>query len=124
MKAKDYFVRDDLLEAAPLEYLHLDSWDQGTWSTGTPTTPCCRRCGAFRAPPLPLEQVYLNTGTWRGRYYKSTQDDSFISWKNMTYVIFYQEGERRTPSRFSKPGPGPEDGLAVPGFHVLAVLGR
>ena len=25
MKAKDYFVRDDLLEAAPLEYLHLDS---------------------------------------------------------------------------------------------------
>ena len=40
------------------------------------------------------EQIYLNTGTWRARYQKSFRDHSFISWKNMTYVIFYRDDER------------------------------
>lgn len=40
------------------------------------------------------EQIYLNTGTWRARYQKSVRDNSFISWKNMTYVIFYRDNER------------------------------
>jgi UDP-2,3-diacylglucosamine pyrophosphatase LpxH len=39
-------------------------------------------------------QVYLNTGTWRSRYQKAIRDNSFISWKNMTYVIFYRQDER------------------------------
>jgi hypothetical protein len=39
----------------------------------------------------------LNTGTWRGRYTKATRDGSFVSWKNMTYVIFYKPDERETP---------------------------
>jgi hypothetical protein len=40
------------------------------------------------------EQIYLNTGTWRTRYQKADRDNSFIGWKNMTYVIFYRDGER------------------------------
>jgi UDP-2,3-diacylglucosamine pyrophosphatase LpxH len=39
-------------------------------------------------------QLYLNTGTWRTRYQKAVRDNSFISWKNMTYVIFYRQEER------------------------------
>jgi UDP-2,3-diacylglucosamine pyrophosphatase LpxH len=39
-------------------------------------------------------QLYLNTGTWRARYQKAVRDTSFISWKNMTYVIFYRSEER------------------------------
>jgi UDP-2,3-diacylglucosamine pyrophosphatase LpxH len=40
------------------------------------------------------EQVYLNTGTWRMRYQKAVRDNSFIGWKNMTYVVFYRDNER------------------------------
>jgi UDP-2,3-diacylglucosamine pyrophosphatase LpxH len=40
------------------------------------------------------EQLYLNTGTWRARYQKASRDNSFVSWKNMTYVIFYRQNER------------------------------
>jgi UDP-2,3-diacylglucosamine pyrophosphatase LpxH len=96
MKAKDYFVKDDLLAAAPQEYLHLDSRVRYV-VYGHTHDSLVSPVRSFPDSPAPLEQVYLNTGTWRGRYYKATQDDSFISWKNMTYVIFYQEGERGTP---------------------------
>jgi UDP-2,3-diacylglucosamine pyrophosphatase LpxH len=41
-----------------------------------------------------MEQIYLNTGTWRTRYQKSVRDNSFIGWKNMTYLIFYRDNER------------------------------
>jgi UDP-2,3-diacylglucosamine pyrophosphatase LpxH len=96
MQAKDYFVKDDLLEAAPQEYLHLDSRVRYV-VYGHTHDPLESPVRSLPDSPAPLEQVYLNTGTWRGRYYKATQDDSFIAWKNMTYVIFYQEGERGTP---------------------------
>jgi UDP-2,3-diacylglucosamine pyrophosphatase LpxH len=96
MQAKDYFVKDDLLEAVPQEYLHLDSRVRYV-VYGHTHDPLVSPVRSFEAAPAPLEQVYLNTGTWRGRYYKATQDDSFIAWKNMTYVIFYQAGERGTP---------------------------
>ena len=39
-------------------------------------------------------QLYINTGTWRARYQKAIRDNSFISWKNMTYLIFYRQDER------------------------------
>ncbi|MGA9754144.1 MAG: hypothetical protein WBV23_03290 [Desulfobaccales bacterium] len=93
MRAKDYFVKDDLLEAAPQEYLHLDSRVRYV-VYGHTHDPLVSPVRSATAAPDPLEQVYLNTGTWRGRYYKATQDDSFIAWKNMTYIIFYQAGER------------------------------
>jgi UDP-2,3-diacylglucosamine pyrophosphatase LpxH len=96
IKAKDYFVKDDLLEAAPKEYFQLDPRIRYVvyGHTHDPLVSPVRVIPAF---PDHLEQVYLNTGTWRGRHFKSTQDDSFISWKNMTYVIFYQAGERGGP---------------------------
>jgi UDP-2,3-diacylglucosamine pyrophosphatase LpxH len=95
-KAKDYFMKDDLLEAAPQEYLHMDSRVRYVvyGHTHDPLVSAVRTTPGVAAP---VEKVYLNTGTWRGRYFKCTQDNSFISWKNMTYVIFYQEGERNTP---------------------------
>lgn len=93
MRAKDYFVRDDLLAAAPQEYFHLDSRIRYV-VYGHTHDPLISAVRSVPDAANPLDQVYLNTGTWRGRYFKATQDDSFIFWKNMTYVIFYREGER------------------------------
>jgi UDP-2,3-diacylglucosamine pyrophosphatase LpxH len=93
MEAKDYFVKDDLLEAAPGEYSHLDPRIRYV-VYGHTHDPLASPVRSIAGSAGPLEQVYLNTGTWRGRHFKCTQDDSFISWKNMTYVIFYREGER------------------------------
>ena len=44
----------------------------------------------------PKEQVYLNTGTWRTRYYKTTEGLGFIGWKNLSYVSFFKKEERGT----------------------------
>jgi UDP-2,3-diacylglucosamine pyrophosphatase LpxH len=93
MRAKDYFVKDDLLEASPQEYSHLDPRMRYV-VYGHTHDPLVSAVRSIPAVPAPLEQVYLNTGTWRGRYFKCNQDDSFISWKNITYVIFYRDGER------------------------------
>jgi UDP-2,3-diacylglucosamine pyrophosphatase LpxH len=96
MKAKDYFVKDDLLEAAPQEYFQLDPRIRYV-VYGHTHDPLVSAVRTTPDTAFPLEQVYLNTGTWRGRYFKCTQDNSFIAWKNMTYVIFYREGERGNP---------------------------
>lgn len=92
-KAADYFRKDDLLEAAPQEYLHLPSTIQYV-VYGHTHDPLAAPLRTVPNSPAPLQQVYLNTGTWRSRHWKATQDNSFISWKNMTYVIFYREDER------------------------------
>jgi hypothetical protein len=42
------------------------------------------------------DQVYLNTGTWRTRYYKTTEGLGFIGWKNLSYVSFFKKEERQT----------------------------
>jgi UDP-2,3-diacylglucosamine pyrophosphatase LpxH len=93
IKAKDYFVKDDLLEAAPQEYLHLPPGIQYV-VYGHTHDPLVMPLRTVPGPAAVLEQVYLNTGTWRDRHWKATQDASFISWKNMTYVIFYRDEER------------------------------
>ena len=67
MKAKDYFVKDDLLEAAPQEYPHLDPQVRYV-VYGHTHDPLVSPVRSFPGVPRPLEQVYLNTGTWRGRY--------------------------------------------------------
>jgi UDP-2,3-diacylglucosamine pyrophosphatase LpxH len=95
LKAEEYFSKDDLLEAAPREYEHLDSRMRYV-AYGHTHDPLVAALRSFPGDPFPLEQVYLNTGTWRGRFYRATQDNSFIGWKNMTYVIFYKEDERET----------------------------
>lgn len=90
MKASDLFYKDDLVEAAPDEiFRQMESRYRYIvyGHTHDPlVVPLRTRNGA--------EYMYLNTGTWRTRYQKAIQDDSFISWKNMTYVIFYREDER------------------------------
>ncbi|MFZ5448350.1 MAG: hypothetical protein ACOZFS_06910 [Thermodesulfobacteriota bacterium] len=96
IKAKDYFIKDDLLEAAPKEFIHLDPRTRYV-VYGHTHDPLVSAIRSTPATTYPLEQIYLNTGTWRGRYFKSTQDNSFIPWKNMTYVIFYRAGERGNP---------------------------
>lgn len=40
------------------------------------------------------EHVYLNTGTWRKRYHECWDGSGFISWKDMTYVVFYTPEEK------------------------------
>jgi UDP-2,3-diacylglucosamine pyrophosphatase LpxH len=40
-----------------------------------------------------LEQIYLNTGTWRKRYIKG-QAGGFIGLKHLTYTIIYSEEEK------------------------------
>jgi len=49
----------------------------------------------------PYEYVYLNTGTWRKSYYQCRDKSGFISWRNMTYVIFYTPEEK--PNEFKSP---------------------
>lgn len=41
-----------------------------------------------------IEQMYLNTGTWRKRYIKG-QAGGFIGLKNLTYTIFYSAEESK-----------------------------
>jgi UDP-2,3-diacylglucosamine pyrophosphatase LpxH len=81
------------LDAAPREYLHLPPNIQYV-VYGHTHDPLEKPLRTVPSSPAPLQQVYLNTGTWRMRHWKATQDDSFISWKNMTYVIFYRDDER------------------------------
>ena len=95
IQAKGYSAKDGLLEAATQEYSHIDSGFRYLvyGHTHDHLVSIVRN---VPATPYPHERFYLNTGTWRGRHFTVTQDNSFIVWKNMTYVIFYREGERGT----------------------------
>jgi UDP-2,3-diacylglucosamine pyrophosphatase LpxH len=96
-KGMGFFVKDDLREAAPQELSRIDPRFRYVvyGHTHEPLVVALRSDAALPGDPRPLEKVYLNTGTWRSRYYKADQDRSFMSWKNMTYVIFYGEDERK-----------------------------
>ncbi|MFA5112655.1 MAG: hypothetical protein WC443_14680, partial [Desulfobaccales bacterium] len=80
-------------------YYHLDSGIRYVvyGHTHDPLVSAVRSDPPALGDSVPSEKVYLNSGTWRGRYYKSSQDDSFIPWKSMTYIIFYKPGERDNP---------------------------
>jgi UDP-2,3-diacylglucosamine pyrophosphatase LpxH len=88
-KAMDLQLSDPLLAAAPEERALRDAPFRYVvyGHTHDPLTVPIRIRGD-------REQIYLNTGTWRSRYQKAVRDNSFISWKNMTYVIFYNQDER------------------------------
>lgn len=88
-RAKGAFVRDDLLAAAPREEVLRDPTYRYVvyGHTHDPLVVPLRR-------RFQQEQLYLNTGTWRARHTKSQMDASFVSWKNMTYVIFFRPQER------------------------------
>lgn len=89
MEAVEFFLQDDLKEAAPEEPVLIDPAFRYVvyGHTHDPLVVALRiRKGN--------EQLYLNTGTWRTRYVKAERDGSFISWHNLTYLIFYRDDER------------------------------
>jgi UDP-2,3-diacylglucosamine pyrophosphatase LpxH len=96
-KGMGFFVKDDLREAAPQELSRLDPRFRYVvyGHTHEPLVAALRSDAPLPGDTRPLEKVYLNTGTWRSRYYQADADRSFMSWKNMTYVIFYREDERK-----------------------------
>ncbi|HHN64942.1 MAG TPA: hypothetical protein ENK09_06235 [Nitrospirae bacterium] len=93
-RVKEVFARDDLLEAAPKEYSHLDNRIRYIvyGHTHEPLQVPLRVVEG----PVPKEQVYLNTGTWRKRYRKSKEGLGFIGWKTLHYTVFYRKEERDT----------------------------
>ncbi len=95
VKGLGFLAKDDLLAAAPQELAPLDPRFHYVVH-GHTHDPLVAALRADPAPSgdSPLDQVYLNTGTWRARYYQGSVDNSFMSWKNMTYVIFYRDDER------------------------------
>ncbi|MHB9073313.1 MAG: metallophosphoesterase family protein [Desulfobaccales bacterium] len=96
VKGLSLFAKDDLREAAPHDLSQLDPRFRYVvyGHTHEPLVAALRSDPPLTGDSQLLEKVYLNTGTWRSRYYQADVDHSFMSWKNMTYVIFYREDER------------------------------
>lgn len=96
VKSMGFFAKDNLREAAPRELSRLDSRFRYVvyGHTHEPLVAALRSDPPLVGDFRPMEKVYLNTGTWRSRYYQADVDHSFMSWKNMTFVIFYREDER------------------------------
>lgn len=95
VKEMGFLAQDELLAAAPQELATLDPRFRYVVHGHTHDSLVAALQSAPSPPGgSPLDKVYLNTGTWRVRYYQGSVDNSFMSWKNMTYVIFYREDER------------------------------
>jgi len=96
VKETGFFMTDDLRKAAPQELSRLDPRFRYVvyGHTHEPLVAALRSDPPLAGDSRPLEKIYLNTGTWRSRYYEADEDRSFMSWKNMTYIIFYREDER------------------------------
>jgi UDP-2,3-diacylglucosamine pyrophosphatase LpxH len=96
-KGMGFFVKDDLREAAPQDLSRLDPRFRYVvyGHTHEPLVAALRSDPPLPGESRPFEKIYLNTGTWRARYYQADVDRSFMSWKNMTYVIFYRDDERK-----------------------------
>lgn len=94
-KVMKHLAKEENLEAAAREYTHLDNRIRYV-VYGHTHTPKHAAIRVVEDSEKPKEQVYLNTGTWRTRYYKTTEGLGFIAWKNLSYVTFYKEEERDT----------------------------
>jgi UDP-2,3-diacylglucosamine pyrophosphatase LpxH len=96
-KGMGFFVTDDLREAAPQDLSRLDPrFRYAVYGhTHDPLVAALSSGPLLPGESRPLERIYLNTGTWRARYYQADVNRSFMSWKNMTYVIFYRDDERK-----------------------------
>lgn len=55
--------------------------------------PCQFPIGAIGDPPDERYRLYFNTGTWRPHHLQSITKQDFVSWRNITYVLFYRPGE-------------------------------
>lgn len=88
--------RDPLREGAAKEFVRLDS-DIHYIAYGHTHEPLQAALEVTTDPKgMPRELVYLNTGTWRARHHQAARR-GFISWKQLTYTIFYTSTERPTP---------------------------
>ncbi|MBW2121489.1 MAG: hypothetical protein JRH07_06525 [Deltaproteobacteria bacterium] len=87
--------RDDFLEAAYREYLHLDSRISYV-VYGHTHEPRRVLLDVVENERGRKEHFYLNTGTWRVTHQKATKGPGFMSLKNMTWVAFYKKEERGT----------------------------
>jgi UDP-2,3-diacylglucosamine pyrophosphatase LpxH len=88
-------AKDELLEAAAREYAHLDNRIKYV-AYGHTHEPKQEAIRVIEAPDGSKEHVYINTGTWRTRYYKSKEGLGFVGWKNLSYVTFFRPEERGT----------------------------
>ena len=94
-KVMKHSAKDEHQEATAREYTHLDNRIRYVVYGHTHEA----KQVAIRVKEdakEPKEQVYLNTGTWRTRYYKTTEGLGFIGWKNLSYVSFFKKEERGT----------------------------
>ena len=94
-KVMKHSAKDEHQEAAAREYTHLDNRIRYVVYGHTHEA----KQVAIRVKEdakEPKEQVYLNTGTWRTRYYKTTEGLGFIGWKNLSYASFFKKEERGT----------------------------
>ena len=94
-KVMKHSAKDEHQEAAAREYTHLDNRIRYVVYGHTHEA----KQVAIRVKEdakEPKEQVYLNTGTWRTRYYKTTEGLGFIGWKNLSYMSFFKKEERGT----------------------------
>ena len=100
---KKRFMDDSLLEAAPMEYSRLDNRLRYIvyGHTHDPLQVPIRTVA--ESVPL-IDHVYLNTGTWRVRPYKTKEGPGFVRWKNLTYTIFYKKGERKRRGEKNRKG--------------------
>jgi hypothetical protein len=92
-RVRIHFTKDEHIDAAASEYAHLDSRIRYV-VYGHTHDPLQAALRVSYDSVEPNEYVYLNSGTWRTRYYKSKKGLSFIGWKNLSYVVFYKKEER------------------------------
>lgn len=92
-KVRKFFARDELLEGAKTEFSHLDSRIQYV-VYGHTHDPVKIPLRVRTIDSKVQQQMYLNTGTWRKRYYECKESEDFIGWKEITYLIFYTKEEK------------------------------
>jgi len=92
-KLKKFFTKDELLEGASREFSRLDNRIQYV-VYGHTHNPIKIPLRVQTIDDKVQQQVYLNTGTWRKRYYECQESEDFIGWKQITYLIFYTKKEK------------------------------
>jgi UDP-2,3-diacylglucosamine pyrophosphatase LpxH len=93
-KVKKFFEKDELLEAAKKEFSHLDSRIRYIVYGHSHVPEQIPIRIVTRPDNTEVQHIYLNTGTWRTRYYRCKEGLGFIGWKELTYIIFYRKEER------------------------------
>jgi len=92
-KIKKLSAKDELLEGAKTDLSYLDNRIQYV-VYGHTHEPIKSPLRVRTVHSKIQQQVYLNTGTWRKRHYECKDSEDFISWKEITYLIFYTNKEK------------------------------